>query len=166
MTRDDLPTNLSEWRPTGPGPHSTVVPLDRPAGALALVADTAESLGVRLTELRWSSASDAGLTSAADLTAAAVAAAKSVTGLLEVLAVYEVDAGRGEAVLRSQTPAVRGDDRSYYELRLHARGNADLRRYTASRLGGGRKPVAFALTHDAIAKLVGDLADALAPAAG
>jgi hypothetical protein len=81
-----------------------------------------------------------------------------VTGLLEPLKLIEVDATRSEAVLRSETPAQKGDDVQYYEVLLRGTHAATLNRYQAPRTGPGkRRAVPFALTHEAIAKVVGDL---------
>ena len=66
---------------------------------------------------------------------------------------------RKEAQIRSSTPLVRGDKSYYYELLLKGLGVAVLRRYQGSQGAAGREQVAFALTHEAIAKLAGDLAD-------
>jgi hypothetical protein len=77
---------------------------------------------------------------------------------LEPLKLIEVDATRSEAVLRSETPAIRGTSVEYYELLLRGRQAATLKRYKAPRTGAGkRRAVPFALTHEAIAKLAGDL---------
>ena len=81
-----------------------------------------------------------------------------VTGLLEPLKLIEVDATRSEAVLRSETPATRGTSVEYYEVLLRGQQAATLKRYKAPQSGGGkRRTVPFALTHEAIAKLAGDL---------
>jgi hypothetical protein len=70
-----------------------------------------------------------------------------------------VDAGRGEALLRSQQPTSRAEQLHYYEVLLQAAGKATVRRYQAShQLGEHRKQTAFALTHEALAKLAEDLA--------
>jgi hypothetical protein len=96
---------------------------------------------------------------AATLTQRADRVARRVTGLTEPLRIIEVDAGRNEALLRSGTPAVRGNDICYYELLLKGEWSATLRRYKSPRTGGRREPVPFALTHETIAKLAVDLAE-------
>ncbi|HZT83072.1 MAG TPA: hypothetical protein VFA26_22780, partial [Gemmataceae bacterium] len=69
----------------------------------------------------------------------------------------EVDAARNEALLRSVEPTRRGDDAFYSELLLRGTRAAELRRYRAARPDARREQVAFALTHEALAKVVGDL---------
>ncbi len=151
-----LLARLGEWRTAGPGPHALSAPLSAGGWSLAATADAVESVGCRLTELGLNRpAGDA--PTAATLTQWAVRSAKRVTGLLEPLKVLEVDAGRGEAVLRSETPAIRGDRVEYYELRLIGDHAASLRRYRASRTASGRESVPFALTHEAVAKFADDL---------
>ena len=91
----------------------------------------------------------------------AVRVAERVTGLIEALRVIEVDQPIGKALLRSAAPTVRDGKSFYYELILErtARTSAHLRRYAGDRIGGDkREPVTFVLTHDAIVKLVADIA--------
>jgi len=79
---------------------------------------------------------------------------------MEPLAVLEVDVMRNEALLRSDTPAERADKLFYYECLLSGTGPATLRRHQNTRLPGSwREQVAFALTHEALAKVAADLAD-------
>jgi hypothetical protein len=77
---------------------------------------------------------------------------------MESLKVHEVDNTRGEAILRSTVPARKGDTLAYYEVRLSNLTDAVIRRYIASRSEPGREQVSFAVTHEAIAKLAGDIA--------
>jgi hypothetical protein len=151
-----LLARLGEWRTAGPGPHALSAPLSAGGWSLNATAEAAESVGCRLTELRLTRPAGEPA-SAAALTQWAVRTAKRVTGLLEPLKLIEVDAGRGEALLRSESPAARVDSVEYYELRLTGDHDARLRRYRASRTAGGREAVPFALTHEAVAKLAGDL---------
>jgi hypothetical protein len=152
---DTLLNNLGEWRPAGAGPHSFGHAL--PTGwTVNVTADTADTVGCRLTEVSVSRPAESA--TAAELTQWAVRTAGRVTGLLEPLKLVEVDATRSEAVLRSETPARKGDDVQYYELLLRGTHAATLNRYQAPRTGpGGRKAVPFALTHETIAKVVGDV---------
>jgi hypothetical protein len=152
-----LLARLAEWRPAGPGPHQFAGALTAPAWTLSLTADQAESLGCRVTELSVRQAA-ARPADAAALTQWAVRCARRVTGLLEPLRVVEVDATRGEALLRSDQPAARGDELFYYELLLKGVHAATLHRYRATKAPGGRREaVPFALTHEAVAKLAHDL---------
>ena len=160
MTLDEtLLPKLAEWRPAGPGPNHFSSSLAQPGWTLTLTAASAESLGCLVSELSVRHAEERPADAAA-LTQWAVRCAQRVTGLLEPLKVVEVDATRGEAVLRSDKPAVRGEHLFYYELLLQGTQTAMLRRYRAAKGNGRRETVSFALTHEAIAKLVADLTGA------
>ena len=69
-----------------------------------------------------------------------------------------MDDARGEALLRSDAPATKGERVAYYEVRLQ---RPRPRRGAAVRGGPHRErreQVAFALTHEVLAKLAGDIA--------
>jgi hypothetical protein len=158
MTHDDtFLTDLTGWRPTGSGPHSFGHTLESGWTATA-TADAADTVGCRLTELAVARPAPAAPTTAAELKGWADRTAERVTGLLEPLKLIELDPARSEAVLRSEAPAARGPAVEYYEVLLRGRQLASLKRYKAPRTGPGkRRAVPFALTHEAIAKVVGDL---------
>src|SRR5262245_51963897 len=138
MTLDEtLLSRLAEWRSAGPGPHQFATALSDSGWTLSVTADQAESLGCRATELSVRRA--ARPADAAALTQWADRCARRVTGLLEPLRVIEVDVTRDEALLRSDAPAARGDDVSYYELLLKGVHAATLRRYRATKTAGGRE---------------------------
>lgn len=152
LTETLLP-KLSEWRPAGAGRHTWS---DTVAGwTVHLAADKTDSLSCLVWELSLTRVGDApaGLTNASW----AAAIAKRVTGLMEPVKVHEVDVTRDEALLRSTAPARRGEALAYYEILLHGVRKAVVRRYTAGAVPG-RGQVAFALTHEVLAKLVGDIA--------
>jgi hypothetical protein len=69
----------------------------------------------------------------------------------------EVDGERQQAQLRSEEPLQRADKRFYYEVVLGASGSAVLRRFQAATNHTRREQVTFALTHEALAKLVSDV---------
>jgi hypothetical protein len=77
---------------------------------------------------------------------------------MEPLKVHEIDETRSEAVLRSVAPAKKGEALAYYEIRLTDLTTAVVRRYTANNTAPGRTQIAFALTHESLAKLAGDIA--------
>jgi hypothetical protein len=77
---------------------------------------------------------------------------------MEPLKVIEVDSVGKQAQLRSESPLERGDKRFYYELLLSGLGVATLRRYQTDSGNGKRAQTTFALTHEALAKLAGDVA--------
>ena len=84
--------------------------------------------------------------------------AQRVAGLMEPLKVVEVDAAIQEALLRSTAPTAKGEQRFYYEIHLRAMANATVRRFQAAQpTGKKRTQIAFALTHETLAKLVADV---------
>ena len=146
---------LSEWKPDATGRQvlttrdegqgwSAILQLDRCDGLSCLAWD----LALRRT----------GPAPAGSLRARAERIAAQVTGLMEPLRVHEVDLARDEAQLRSRAPVVRDDHVLYYEILLKGTGQATVRRYQASpEPGSKRSQVAFALTLEALGKLIDDL---------
>jgi hypothetical protein len=155
LTESLLP-RLSDWRPAGDGRHSWSAAFPAEGWAVRLTADRADTLSCLAWELTLARTGEppAGLT----LKAWAGAVADRVSGLMEPLKLLEVDDLRGEAVLRSDEPAKKGDRVMYYEVRLTGLAQAVVRRFAASRTESGREQVPFALTHEALAKLAGDIA--------
>ena len=157
MTLDEaLLQKLAEWQP-GAGRQTLSSPDPAGAWAVAVTADRSDALGCLVWELTLRRAAEpaAGET----LAAWAERAAGRVTGLLEPLKVLEVDVTRDQALLRSGAPARRGEQVFYYEVILTGVRAAAVRRYRAERQGDARREqVAFALTHEALAKLAADLA--------
>lgn len=155
MTLDDmLLPKLAEWRPAA-GRTKLTVSDERAGWAITLTADRCDELGCLLWELNLRRSREA--PPGATLQGWAEGAASSVTGLLEPLRVLEVDAARGEALLRSDEPTWRKEKLAYYEILLKGTQEAAVRRYQADEAGGKREQVAFALTHEALAKLAADL---------
>jgi hypothetical protein len=151
---ESLLPKLSEWQPAGAGRHSLS---ETPAGwTVHVAADKADSLSCLVWELTLTRATDApaGLT----LQGWTDGVADRVGGLLEDLKVYEIDTTRDEAVLRSDAPTARGEKLAYYEVRLHGLTRAVVRRFAATKAVPGREQVAFALTHEILARLAGDIA--------
>ena len=150
-----LRAKLADWTPAGGGRHS-LSHTDPDAGwAVAVSADRTDTIGCLAWEL--SAARTGPAPAGATSRGWAEAVAGKATGLLEPLRVLEVDPTEDLAVLRSDGPAVAGDEVKYYEVRLHGTERATVRRYQASKTQGGRTQVPFALTHEAVAKLAGDL---------
>jgi hypothetical protein len=151
---EKLLPRLSEWRPAGAGRHTWT----ETAGgwAVHLAADKADSLSCLVWELTLARVGDA----PAGLTVRdwAAGVADRATGLLEPLGRYEVDTTRDEAVLRSEAPSTRGGKLGYYEVHLFGTARAVVRRFAADKATPGREQVAFALTHEVLAKLAGDIA--------
>jgi hypothetical protein len=143
---------LSEWQPS-PGRQELHVAAN--GWRATVTVDRSDALGCLLWELKLQREGTADV----DVQKWAVAAAERVTGLLQPLKVVEVDVLRKEAQLRSDNPADRDGKRLYYELLLSALGHAVLRRFQVTN-ATGRAQVVFAITHEALARLAGDVAAA------
>lgn len=151
-----LREKLAEWQP-GDGRHTLTLPDPGVGWAVEVTADRADQLGCLVWELTLRRVQAPVVTDADGLRAWAERVAKRATGLLESLKVIEVDEPRAVAMLRSDEPSRKGDDVCYYELLLRAH-QASVRRYRAvNQASSRRKQEAFALTHEAIAKLAFDL---------
>ena len=92
-----------------------------------------------------------------DLTAVATEIAARTQALVEPFTVYEIDATRNEGLLRSK-PVRKQGRASYYEVHLRGTGALTLRRFQAAEQGQRREQVAFALTNETLARLVGEIA--------
>ncbi len=141
---------LAKWRAT----NRQAFEVTEGGWAAWVTADRADDLGCLVWEL------DVRKVPAGTVALAAWAerVTKQATGLLENLTLLEVDQDKQTALLRSDEPARRDDDVFYYEMLLHGRGAATLRRYRGSRQGSRREQVGFALTHEALAKMAGVIA--------
>ncbi len=149
---------LAEWRPTGDGRHTLPVTDEATGWAAEITVDRQDSVGCQVWE---TTVRHIGPARDTDLGGWAEGIASRVTGLLEPLKVVEVDGLQNEALLRSDRPTPRGDDLHYYEVRLKGTREATLRRYHGSRqLHTHREQVPFALTHEVLAKAIGDVAGA------
>jgi hypothetical protein len=148
---------LSNWKHPGGERSSLVVGGEGCGWAVTIVADRADELGCRAWELTCQRLTGPMAADAAGLSAWAQRVASRATGLLEPLTVVEVDAQRLVAQLRSKSPMARDEREFYHELLLNAAGTASVRRYQAATAGQPRTQVAFAVTHEALAKLAGDL---------
>jgi len=126
---------------------------------ITLVTEKSDSLSCALKELTLEHAAPI----QEGLKAWAERIALRATGLMEPLRLVEADQPVGKAILRSQSPTVRDGKTFYYELALERtkRTKATLHRYAGDRQNGeAREAVPFALTHDAIVKLVTDIVGA------
>jgi hypothetical protein len=150
-TLDDLLLQkLAKWRPDS---LSRTLELSAEDGWKAAVrADCVDVVGCHLWEVELTRPGP----SADPLRGRAGRIAERATGLLESLRLVEVDEGQATAQLRSDRPLRRGDDRFYYEVELRG-PTTTVRRYQAARPGARRQQVTFALTHEALGKLVADL---------
>ncbi len=155
LTERLLP-ELSEWTPTGDGRHSLGVAIPAAGWNVQFSVDRADSLSCLVWNMTLTRIGTA--PPGSTLRTWAEGIAKRATGLLEPLILLEVDDTRAEAILRSESPATRGQQLAYYEVQLFGLDRATVCRYTASRAASGREQVAFALTHEVLAKLAGDIA--------
>ncbi len=154
---DTLQARLAEWRPAGEGRHSWSETFPDAGWAVGLAADRTDSLGCLVWELSLARTGEPPATLTLKGWAEGIAA--RVSGLMETLKVLEVDETRQEAILRSDGPTVKGDDRLYYEVRLHGLTHATIRRFKGNVSAGSRREqVAYALTHEVLAKLAADIA--------
>jgi hypothetical protein len=155
---ETLLQKLADWRP-GEGRQILGVADQASGWAVALTADCSDQLGCLVWEMTLRRTPPLPGRDAAALKSWAERISRRVTGLLEPLKIIEVDENRDEAVLRSEGPARRGEGIFYYELLLRGTGEAVCRRYRATSDGKERRQqVAFALTHEALAKLALDVA--------
>lgn len=149
---------LSEWEPAGTGRHHWAQTLADTGWTLNLAADRVDTLGCLLWELTLKRDERAEPVANAILKSQALKAADRATGLMEPLHFLELDEFRSEALLRSESPAKRGESLSYYEALMTAGQQIAVRRYKVNpEKAGRREQVAFPLTHEAIAKLADDL---------
>jgi hypothetical protein len=158
MTLDEtLLQKLADWRP---GEGRQILSVSHPASgwSVALTADGSSQLGCLVWEVTLRRTQPLPGRDAAALQSWAERISRRATGLLEALKTIEVDPNRDEAIIRSQGPARRGEGIFYYELLLRGTGEAVCRRYRATAEGKERRQqVAFALTHEALAKLAHDV---------
>lgn len=153
---------LNEWRPADTG-RSLFTYIDSESGnSVALNIDKADTFSCLFWDISAQFGAGREPLSAADLRACADRVARSVTGLMEPLRVIEVDVTRGEALLRSESPTVRNEQRMHYELLLSASRRVDLRRFQAATdPTSKRTQVAFVLSHEVVGKMVDDVAAVL-----
>jgi hypothetical protein len=154
---DTLLHALESWSPPGEGRQPFAFQDPDTGTAAHFVVERWDALSCQLWEAGVARPAAAPLDDAA-LTGWAKNVADRVTGLLEPLHLLEMDASRGQALLRSDQPTARKEDLFYYEVILHRNGTAAVRRYRGARQPQKREQVGFALTREALAKLVADLA--------
>jgi hypothetical protein len=154
---ETLLPKLADWRPAGEGRHTVAIALPEHGWTVQLTAERVDTVGTRLTEVEAARSTPLPEDSAALETHVRKVAGR-VTGLLEPLRLVEIDRGHHVALLRSDAPANKGDAVSYYEVRFQGRNRATLARFQATKGSPAqRKAIPFALTHEALAKVVDDL---------
>ena len=147
---------LAEGSTSREGRQTLAVP-DQGAGwTVVLTVDRQDDLSCAVWEMKLQRTVPA--PAGASLDRWANRAAAQVTGLLERLKVYEIDAKRNEALLRSAAPTRRGEDVYYYEVLLRGTAQATARRFHGGVQKNKRKQAAFVLTHEQLAKFAADIA--------
>jgi len=146
---------LADWRPAA-GRHQLFIPDTGAGWTVTLTTDRCDELGCLLWELALQRTNTT--PEQVNLHGWAERVAARATGLLETLKVLEIDTERQEALLRSAVPTIRGERRLYYDVVLKNTTEALFRRFQGtSTVGAARTQVAFAMTHEALARLVQDL---------
>jgi hypothetical protein len=148
-----LLAKLANWKPAASRTSLTVADEATGWSATATV-DESNTLSCLLWDLHVRRAADEQKPSSDELKAWTERIAQDATGLLENLRVVEIDLPRGQAQLRSEQPAQRGDEVFYYEVLLSGARDAHLRRFRASQSHGRREQVVFPVTNEALAKIV------------
>lgn len=149
----------ADWRPSGGEKQTLSIPDDGSGWTVTVTANRCDELGCLVWELGLRRASAATETGNDAPRVWAEGAARRVTALLEPLKVVEVDLLKQEALLRSNEPVARAGASFYYEVHLKGNTEASVRRFQAARQGGQRREqVLFPLTHEALARVVSDLA--------
>jgi hypothetical protein len=152
---ETLQPRLADRHPAGTGPQHWSAPFADHGWTVTLTADKTDTLSCLIRELSLTRIGEPPSGSTARGWAERVAA--QVSGLLEPLALIEADTTQNVAILRSVPPSRRGDTVAYYEVILTGVSQATLRRYQVDTLGAKREQVAFALTHEVLARVAGDI---------
>jgi hypothetical protein len=142
---------LSEAKPAA-GRHELAFTDEASGWSLYVTADRRDDMSLLVWELSLRRPENGG-----DVAAWATRLAATTTFPIEPLKVVEIDAPRRQALVRSANPTQRKDRLFYYELILQGTGSALVRRFSASQEGVKREQIAFALTHEALARLVEEL---------
>ena len=159
MTLDAiLLQKLAEWKPAGADRGVLAATEEATAWTANVTADRNDALSTLVWELTVRRPQPRATGGGDALRTWAERVAARVTGLMEPIKVVEVDVLRNEALLRSDEPASRAEKLFYYEVVLKGTHEATARRYQIGcSPGQPREQVAFALTHEALAKPAADL---------
>jgi hypothetical protein len=156
MTLDEtLLRKLANWRPDSARQTAAV---EADGWRADVTADAVDTVGAKLWEVALQRTAPEA--NPAPLAEQAARIAARVTGLMEPLRLVELDPAHDVAQLRSAAPAAKGESLYYYEVERRTDGRSKLRRFQAGNAAAKREQVPFALTHEALAKLVSDLASA------
>lgn len=142
---------LSETNPVN-GRHDLAFADEASGWTLYLTADRTDELSVLAWEMSLRRPEGSG-----DVASWAKVLEKKTGGTFEALKLLEVDAPRRQALVRSANPVLRQGKLFYYELILQGASSISVRRYQATNQGEAREQIAFALTHEALSRIVEDL---------
>jgi hypothetical protein len=146
---------LTNWHAGGRDPVNLTIALA--TWEVRIAAHQSEAIGARVWEIQASSKSGP------DRLKTALEWAKAIVGrvssLPEKLCLVETDPLSRQALLRSAAGERAGDESTrYFEVRLTGTTEMRLKRYEAQQdHGQPRKQISFAITHEALAKLITDL---------
>jgi hypothetical protein len=150
---------VPDWRPTPHERATLTVATDDGVWNARLTVDRCEELSAALWELKLERGSRSLALTLDQLENWAEAVVQG-SGVIDPLAIVEVDRNRGRAQLRSAAPSERDGQRSYFEILLSKNGQADVRRYRAGQTD--REQIIFVMTHENLARLAGHLTETVA----
>jgi hypothetical protein len=154
---ETLLQKLADWQPSRKGRQTLLAAPEGAGWAVTVTADRHDDMSTAVWELVLRRNVAPAAPDNAGLKNWAERVTNQVTGLLEPLAIIEIDVQSNTALVRSKEPTCRGDRLFYYEVLLHGVSQATARRYRARAHDGHREQIAFTLTHEVLAKFAEDL---------
>jgi hypothetical protein len=146
-----LKKRLADPPPENGGP--TVIP--HKGWNVSVRPEASDAIGASLHEL---SVQRDSAPASGDVRAWADRVSKKVTGLLEPLALHELDAAKQTAILRSAAPTAKDPGLHYTEVELQGTSKATMRRFRGfHEAGKKREQIPFTLTHEGLAKVIDDI---------
>ena len=136
------------------------VTVEEPPHRVTMHLTALDSVGVALSSFEFATSGCAEWTSQA-LNDWGTRIAGRLTYLMEPLKVLEIDAGRGEVQIRSQSPTARNTERGYYEMRLFRQGLLRMQRFTFDETTRQRRQSPCQLTREVLERLADDIAASL-----
>lgn len=151
---------VAEWRPESKDRQTLAVHDEKSGWTLNLCAENNGEVGCLVWELALRAGKPAqGVT----LRNWAEGIAAGASPLFDNLKVIEVDELSNQAMLRG-APKRKGEVLTYFEVILKGATEAQVRRYTAKQeVNRHREQIAFAMTHEGLARSVAELAEAAKP---
>lgn len=146
---------LTGWGPFSDQARTLTVQSD--TVAIEASVSKADALGCSLGHLRLRLLEPAEL-SVEQLTAWGQRLSERLRYLLESIETVEVDQPQGRLLLRSSPPDRKDQDTLYYELLVESGGRLQMTRHRYRAATGQRTAEPMVLTHEALEKLIDDLA--------